>query len=136
PVVIGSPNPDLKLLPGMTADLSFQIVKKEDSLKVPKAALRFFPPTREHVHPDDYELFDGRSFATGSAEPEDNKEGNKDEEAEDETVKRHVWIVDGELLRAVEVEVGISDNRFAEIISGDITEETQLVTGQKLPGEE
>src|SRR5437763_4658059 len=43
PVVIEAANPDLKLLPGMTATLSFQIDAKEDVLRVPAAALRFTP---------------------------------------------------------------------------------------------
>ena len=62
PVVVGSPNPDLKLLPGMTADLSFQICKKEDVVKVPKTALRFYPPDKKFVHPDDHDILDGSDF--------------------------------------------------------------------------
>ena len=44
PVVVAAPNPDLKLLPGMTASISFQIEARDDVLRVPNAALRFFPP--------------------------------------------------------------------------------------------
>jgi HlyD family secretion protein len=44
-----------------------------------------------------------------------------------------VWVLDGELLRAIEVVVGISDNRFTEIISGDVKEGQKLVTGVKTP---
>lgn len=43
PVIVSTPNPDLKLLPGMTANLTFQISLLEDILKVPNAALRYFP---------------------------------------------------------------------------------------------
>ena len=46
PVVVAAPNPELKLLPGMTADLSFQIEKKDDVLCVPNAALRYYPDVR------------------------------------------------------------------------------------------
>ena len=42
PVVVGCANPELKLLPGMTADLSFQVKEVEDVIKIPKAALRFY----------------------------------------------------------------------------------------------
>jgi HlyD family secretion protein len=37
-------NSDLKLLPGMTANVSIIIAQKENGLKVPNAALRFHPP--------------------------------------------------------------------------------------------
>lgn len=43
-VVIRVPNPDLKLMPGMTANLSIATARKDDVLIVPAAALRFQPP--------------------------------------------------------------------------------------------
>lgn len=42
-VVIDVPNPDLKLMPGMTANLTVKIQEATDVLKVPSAALRFWP---------------------------------------------------------------------------------------------
>jgi HlyD family secretion protein len=42
-VVISVPNPELKLMPGMTASLTIVIARKEDVLQVPAAALRFNP---------------------------------------------------------------------------------------------
>jgi len=38
-VIVSTPNADLKLLPGMTANLTFQIRELHDILKVPNAAL-------------------------------------------------------------------------------------------------
>ena len=43
PVVIATPNADMKLLPGMTAEISFQVDRRDAVLKVPNAALRFYP---------------------------------------------------------------------------------------------
>lgn len=43
-VVIDVPNPDLKLMPGMTANLTVKIQESLDVFKVPSAALRFWPP--------------------------------------------------------------------------------------------
>jgi len=43
--VIGAPNPDLKLRPGMTANVSVLANHRDDVLKVPAAALRFRPAT-------------------------------------------------------------------------------------------
>jgi HlyD family secretion protein len=42
-VVVDIKNPDKKLKPGMTADLSFAIAERNDVLKLPNAALRFRP---------------------------------------------------------------------------------------------
>ncbi len=41
--VINVPNPELKLKPGMTANVSIEIARKNDVLRVPNAALRFRP---------------------------------------------------------------------------------------------
>src|SRR5437773_970792 len=47
PVLLEAPNRDLKLLPGMTATITFPIEAKVDVLRVPAAALRFMPlPTQ------------------------------------------------------------------------------------------
>jgi HlyD family secretion protein len=51
-VIIDVPNPDLKLLPGMTANITVLIQEEKDVLKVPSTALRFTPP-QEYI--DAYE---------------------------------------------------------------------------------
>lgn len=43
-VIIDVPNPDLKLLPGMTANITVMVQEEKDILKVPSTALRFSPP--------------------------------------------------------------------------------------------
>lgn len=43
-VIIEVPNPDMKLMPGMTATVSILINQKTDVLRVPALALRFQPP--------------------------------------------------------------------------------------------
>ena len=43
-VVVGVANPDLVLLPGMTATVTFEIARATDVLRVSNAALRFQPP--------------------------------------------------------------------------------------------
>lgn len=141
PVVVGSPNPELKLLPGMTADLSFQIQEKDDVIKIPKSALRFYPPDKKYVHPDDHKIIDGTAFASSdSGEDEDDAmldvPAPERIKASKRAKKRHVWKLEGDLLRAVEVEIGLSDNSFSELLSGDLDENTELVTGQKAKGED
>jgi len=43
-VIISAANPDLALLPGMTANVRVVVEQRENVLKVPNAALRFRPP--------------------------------------------------------------------------------------------
>ncbi len=50
-VVITVDNPDLKLRPGMTANVSVIVAEKKDILKVPNAALRFKPSERGKAVP-------------------------------------------------------------------------------------
>ena len=43
PVIVEADNPDEKLFPGMTANIGVEVARKEDTLMVPSAALRFMP---------------------------------------------------------------------------------------------
>jgi HlyD family secretion protein len=137
PVVVEVSNPELKLLPGMTANLSFETDKLQKVLEIPNAALRFYPLKPEEVRPEDRKLLEG----TGQETPGD--EGNVVEgqrPAKDRALanrkrnRRHVWIREGEYLRAVEVVTGLSDYKWTQLVSGDLKEGDKLVTGVAPPG--
>lgn len=135
PVVVEAPNPELKLLPGMTASISFQVDRRDSVVKIPNAALRFFPK-RENVRAEDQKLLEGGETDTETAEEEEAKEEESEKRSASETVeakrkrkKRHVWVVDGELLKAIPVETGINDSRFTELVSGDLKKGMKLVYG-------
>ena len=129
PVVLSTPNPDLKLLPGMTAEISFQVDRRDDVLKVPNAALRFYP-LRDHVREADRAILDG-----GALEADDQARGevpsaSAKAAAEGERKRRHVWVVEPDgLLRGIAVTVGIGDHRSTEIVSGDVEPGQRLVVG-------
>ena len=131
PVIVETPNIDLKLLPGMTANLSFQIKKRESIIKVPNAALRFYP-AREKVHPDDRKIIDGadeqKQVVTDTA-----KQMSADEKAAATRAQnlRHVWVAEGNFLRGKPVRTGISDNRYTELVEGELSEDDELVVGEK-----
>jgi HlyD family secretion protein len=134
-VVVTAPNPGMKLLPGMTANLSFHIEKRTNILKIPNSALRFFPKA-EQVRPEDKKLLEGEEEKR-STEQEQQKSNDAQRSAHERIVanrnrnRRHVWVQDGDLVRAVEVSVGLSDNQFTELVSGDLKENDELVTGVK-----
>jgi HlyD family secretion protein len=130
PVIVAAPNPELKLLPGMTANLSFVVDERKDVLKVPNAALRFFPEA-QHVREADRGLLEGAGGADREDETSSEQQISADErsQARQRRAQRHVWVEDGELLRAVAVEVGLSDSRHTEVVSGELKEDQPLVTG-------
>lgn len=133
PVIVAAPNPDLKLLPGMTASLSFRVDERKQVLRIPNAALRFFPDPK-YVREVDKKLLEG---VGGDSDKEKEKpseqriSANERAEARRRRTKRHVWVEDGEFLKAVPVEVGLSDSRYTELLSGDVKEGQSLVTGVK-----
>jgi HlyD family secretion protein len=130
PVIVSAANEDLKLMPGMTANLSFQIDVRSEVLRIPNAALRYYPE-RELVHPDDHRILDGQ-LDTEIEQAEAEAEGlpaMQLAEASGRSNLRHVWYLDEHLLRAVEVRTGISDYRHTEVVLGELDEQRQLVTG-------
>ena len=98
PVVIEAPNPELKLLPGMTANISFQIEAKQDVLRVPTSALRYFPLPAS-VRPEDRHYLEGTTTSEDENAPRLSA-GEKATLARNRQ-KRIVWIQEEQLLRAV-----------------------------------
>jgi HlyD family secretion protein len=153
PVVVATTNPELKLLPSMTAQLSFEVDSVDDVLKVPNAALRYFPENIQWVRPEDHKLLDGSQWteeadasdgetesaksrpngATKTASKSADQDDSADSESENSTIsnRRHVWVVEDNLLRAIEVRIGFSENRYTIVESGELTEGMALVTGLK-----
>lgn len=132
PVIIAAANPERKLLPGMTASISFVVDSAKDVLKIPNAALRFYPQRVEHVRPEDRKLLDGSRWSNDSDLEEDAElTANEKAKARREGNKRHVWVVEGSFLRAVEVFTGLVESRFTELVSGELKEGDKLVTGRK-----
>ena len=132
PVVVKTPNPELKLMPGMTATISFQVEDRKDVVKIPNAALRFYPKPSQ-VRPEDKGILEGED----KKDADDDKDDGvvEDRSAADvakagrQRHKRHVWVVDGDFLRAIEITIGTSDSKFSELISGDIEPGQKLVSG-------
>jgi HlyD family secretion protein len=107
PVIVSAPNPDLKLLPGMTAKISFEVNDVTNVVKIPSGALRYYP-RREHVREEDRKLLDGAEETP--AEDEDQRGGDDTQltarekvEAHRNRRRRHVWVLEVNLLRAVDV---------------------------------
>lgn len=124
PVIVSAPNPDLRLLPGMTPSLTFHVSERTDVVKVPKAALSFYPEKKEYVHPDDHDKLSLTGRGTRKKDKDDDDPVDEDQEG----TRRHVWIKDGEMLRAVELWTGVSDMQYSEMLKGDLKPGDEVVT--------
>ena len=94
PVIVSTPNSDLKLLPGMTANLTFQIKELKEILKVPNAALRYFPD-KELVRVSDQKLLELNLAPEPAAETATSSETPPVDDVATATIassKRIVWI--------------------------------------------
>jgi len=130
PVIVAASNPELKLLPGMTASISFRVDERDDVVKIPNSALRFYPD-KKNVRKEDQKLLEGTDWEKENKEETPDVLLSAEEKAEmrKSRNKRHVWVAEGSKLKAVAVVTGLSDSKFTELVSGDITPNTKLVTG-------
>jgi HlyD family secretion protein len=139
PVVVSTSNPDLELLPGMTASLSFQVNERNNVIKVPSSALRFYPATTQ-VRPEDVAILEGREQTKTDS---DNSEGTslqslsiaEKARLRKERSKHHVWVADGDgdRLRAIEVKTGLTDGQYTEVQPGPVKSGDVLVIGIQPP---
>ena len=123
-------NPEQILLPGMTAYVSIGVASRQDALLVPNAALRFKPS----------DIAAGDKPPGGSAPPGGAKApGEGTGEAKGKGRKRDsasgtVYRIDKDELKAVSVQLGITDNRNTEVIGGDLKVGDLVVTGENVAG--
>lgn len=95
-VIIHVDNPDLKLKPGMTANVSIETARANNVLRIPVAALRFTPPEGllDTISFDRSILTQKKTLNTGTLWPER----------------------EGIMMRPIQVETGITDNRYVELV--------------------
>lgn len=107
-VVISAPNADLKLKPGLTANVTIYTAERKGVLSVPSKALRF-TPQKETV---------GKMKIVDVA-----------------NAKNKVWTIDGNSIVAHKVNIGMTDGTNTQIVGG-IAEGTKVVTGLNVMGGE
>jgi len=99
-VVISAPNKDLKLKPGLTANVTIYTLEKNDVLAVQSKALRFMPT---------------EAMLT------------EDQSIEDVEAEHKVWTMEGNTFKAHKVEIGTQNATTTEIVSG-VAEGTKVLT--------
>lgn len=107
-VVISAPNADLKLKPGLTANVTIYTAERKGVLSVPSKALRF-TPQKETV---------GKMKIVDAT-----------------NAKNKVWTIEGNSIVAHKVNIGMTDGTNTQIVGG-IAEGTKVVTGLNVMGGE
>lgn len=107
-VVISAPNADLKLKPGLTANVVIYTQESNGVLSVPSKALRY-TPTKETI---------------GKCKMKDVS-----------NAKNKVWTLEGNTLVAHKVNIGISDGTHTQVLSG-IKEGQTVITGVSVSSDE
>jgi len=97
--VIDVDNSDLRLRPGMTANVTFTYAQKDDALRLPNAALRFRPPAE-----------------IAATAPRADRD------------RRTVWVLRGGQPKPISIRTGLSDGSVTEIAEGDLREGDSLIT--------
>ncbi|HEY4119291.1 MAG TPA: efflux RND transporter periplasmic adaptor subunit, partial [Byssovorax sp.] len=120
--VLDVANTDLRLRPGMTANVTFVYAEKDDVLEVPNAALRFRPSpalVASLTESGDGAHRHGKkgARAAASAEPAD-AEGAPNPTAKPEPDKRAVWVLRGGAVKRVAVRTGVTDGTASEVLDG------------------
>jgi len=103
--VIGVSNPDLKLKPGMTANVSILIAHRDNVLQIKNAALRY--------RPVDATPIESRSTSASSpsgARPSGGRERRSGE--------RTVYVLSGGRPKPTQIKTGISDGISTEVLEG------------------
>jgi HlyD family secretion protein len=107
-VVISAPNKDLKLKPGLTANVTIYTLEKHNVMVAPAKALRFMP--NEALL-------------------------SKGQQIEDVEARTKVWTLEGDVFKAHAVETGTTNGLVTEIVSG-ISEGTEVLVDFTLSGGE
>lgn len=107
-VVISAPNADLKLKPGLTANVTIYTAERKGVLSVPSKALRFIPQ-KETV---------GKMKIVDAA-----------------NAKNKVWTIEGNSIVAHKVNIGMTDGTNTQIVGG-IAKGTKVITGLNVTGGE
>jgi len=134
--VIGVGNQDLKLKPGMTANVSVQTMKKDDLLKIPSAALRFKPKTGKDGK-DGKGARSGNGKGTGDPAAVGSRGGRKQGDAKGGSGNapgQTVYLLREGTPVPVSIGTGISDGGFVEVAGGELKEGDDVIVEQVTEG--
>lgn len=125
--IIDVENPELKLKPGMTANVSLIYDERENALRIPNSVLRFRPAAGTVERPErrggERRGGERREGDRPSLERRLERQGDAKAGAD----RRTVWVlVDGKP-RPVRIQTGLSDGNLTEVAKGELSEDSELI---------
>ena len=129
-VVVNVDNSDMKLKPGMTANVSVEVAKNNDVLKLPPAALRFKPKSKGD---DAKERGNGERGGDSSQRPVGgggSQGGGKGGPGKGKGGGQQVYILKDGKPVATQVKTGIANNSSIELIESTLKEGDEVITEQ------
>lgn len=140
-VVLDVDNPEQKLKPGMTANLTITIDERNNVLKVPNAALRFRPQATTQNSSTGGNNNGGQRQGRAQRNTDSNN-GQAENRLTPSTApvvagqNRLVWVLgqDGKP-QARRITVGLSDGSATEIVSGNLQEGDVVIIGETVAGQ-
>jgi len=142
-VVINVDNPEQKLKPGMTANLTITIDERNDVLKVPNSALRFTPQDATRQRTGSGNAGGQNQGGQGGQGQGQRRQRQQGEQGDSNFAPasapvlngqtRIVWVLgqDGTPERR-RIKVGLSDGAATEVAEGDLKEGDMVITGQTI----
>lgn len=115
-VVISTDNSDMRLLPYLTADVKFEIARRDNVLSVPLSALNYEPRGE---------------LVLAETEPSGDDEIPADPQGEAGTI----WARKGNRVYPITVRVGVSDGARVEVEGNQVAEGLEIVLGEMQEGE-
>jgi HlyD family secretion protein len=113
-VIVSVDNKDMKLKPGMTANVTIETARKDNVLKIPSAALRFKPATPEKTGKGNTEKPSGAGSRKKGKEPAEK-----------------VYILDKDNKAVpVRVRTGLSNDGQVELVEGNLKENDDVIVEQ------
>jgi HlyD family secretion protein len=152
PVIIEVPNPDEKLRPKMTANVTISVANVRDVLRVPNAALRFRPEgVKEPAQQRPAATAGGGARASSSQAPDQNRgmaqlaqsggpgpagaagafgRGWRRSGGEQQKKMQTIYILDANKKpQPVQIRTGITDGRYTAVIEGNLKEGQDVIIG-------
>ena len=128
-VVISVGNPDLKLMPGMTATVSIELDKREDVLRVPIQAIRFTPPDDaiESIASDTVP-----TRARGVRVPADSssvKCDRRQKRISGNSNRVRVWVLENGKPKPVPAMKGLMNTQYVEVLHSELKDGDQVIIG-------
>ncbi len=122
--IINAPNDNMKLKPGMTANVTIYTAEKDTALLLPVKALKFIP---DSVQLKDYVIQSAVRRSRSTAQTKDTT-GGKFKSTTRIGSSNYVWLLRGDTLVQRHIRTGLNDNTHIEVLSG-LNENDVVITG-------